>query len=93
MNWIVVALVAVLGLVYLVCALSIIVQIFKREGAFKGIFSLFCGAYAFFYGWSNASGWDMTRRAAGAPAVWKRVMLTWTLSAIGIAVLTRFLGP
>lgn len=92
MNWLMLGVLAVLGLVDVACFLVILIQLFKRESALKGIWGIICGAYTFFYGWKNASSWDLNRSYSGAKPVFKSVMLVWTICAVAIAVLSRTVG-
>lgn len=92
MSVLLLGVIAVLGLVDFACFVVILIQLFKRESVMKGIFGLICGAYTFFYGWKNATGWDLTRSYAGQKPIFKTVMGLWTVCALVLAVLSRVAG-
>jgi hypothetical protein len=41
------------GLVSFVCWILVLVKMFPKEGALKGILGIICGLYAFIWGWQH----------------------------------------
>ncbi|MEO0948596.1 MAG: hypothetical protein AAFY11_10730 [Cyanobacteria bacterium J06641_5] len=39
----------------LVCAILVLIKLFQAKGVLWGIFGVFCGIYAFIWGWINVS--------------------------------------
>jgi hypothetical protein len=55
------------GIGSLVCFVIVLIKLFQKEGALKGILGLICGIYTFIWGWMNAG-----------PQGIKNIMLVWT---------------
>ena len=45
------------GITALVCAIMVIIQIFKKEGVALGILGILCGIYTYIWGWMRARNW------------------------------------
>ena len=44
------------SLLAFVCGLAVLVKLFQKEGALKGILGLICMLYTFIWGWQNTEG-------------------------------------
>jgi hypothetical protein len=42
-----------------VCAVMVLVKLFQKEGALKGILGLICSLYAYIWGWMNIKNEDL----------------------------------
>jgi hypothetical protein len=67
---------AVICLVALVCAIKVLIALFKKEGVGLGILGLLCGPFLYIWGWMKSKELGL-----------KKTMIVWTLSIIGLAVL------
>jgi threonine/homoserine/homoserine lactone efflux protein len=76
----------VMGLVSLVCWVMILVRLFEREGAGRGILGIVCGIYTFFWGWQHASGLDLEAERKGESPRYRTIMTAWT-AAIAASLL------
>lgn len=70
---------AVAGIVSLVCWIMILIKIF-RESIGLGILGIICGLFAFIYGWVKVKEYDC-----------KNIMLAWTVAAI-VSIVANVLG-
>jgi hypothetical protein len=61
----------VCALVGLACWVIVLIKMFKTEQPIHGIIAIFCGIYAFIWGWMKASTHGL-----------KKIMLIWTASLI-----------
>lgn len=77
----------VVGLINLVCFVMVLIELFKREGAGKGILGLVCGIYTFFWGWQNASSLDMQAQSQGGSPKYRTIMMVWTACLVGNIIL------
>jgi hypothetical protein len=82
MSAIVMAVAGIAVLVNLACFIAILIKLFQREGTGSGIFGLICGLYTYYWGWKNATYFDMQAAEAGSkPAITVRgIMMLWTAS-------------
>lgn len=55
----------------LVCAIMVLIQLFKKEGVGLGILGIFCGIYAYIWGWIKSKELNL-----------KNVMLGWTAGMV-----------
>jgi len=60
-------LMVVCGLGSVACWVIVLIKMFKTEEPLHGIIAIFCGIYAFIWGWMKASTHDL-----------KKIMLIWT---------------
>ena len=60
------------GLVSLGCWIFVLIQMFPKEGALKGILAIICGLYAFIWGWMNRD----------ADSNMQNVMIAWTVAIV-----------
>jgi hypothetical protein len=69
--------------VSLVAFVMVLIKLFKKEGALKGILGLICSIYAFVWGWMNHAGLNITK-----------LMAIWSITiAVGILLQgATFLG-
>jgi hypothetical protein len=51
----------------LVCAILVLIQLFKKEGVGLGILGIFCGIYTYIWGWIKSKELGL-----------KNIMLAWT---------------
>jgi hypothetical protein len=72
----IVSIVGICGLVSLICWIYILVKTFQAGKIGLGILGIICGLFAYIYGWAKAA--EFHARA---------VMVIWTLSIIGSAVI------
>jgi hypothetical protein len=70
------ALTALTGIGLFICAIIVLIQLFKVKGAGHGILGILCGLYPFIWGWINATTLNL-----------KKVMLAWTILLIVFLVL------
>lgn len=82
MGFIIMAVAGIAVLVNLACFIAILVKLFQREGTGSGIFGLICGIYTFYWGWKNATYFDMQAAEAGTkpPISVRGIMMLWTAS-------------
>ena len=82
------------GLVCLACWIMILIKLFQREGTGKGIFGLICGLYTFYWGWKNATFFDMQAAETGTkPALTVRTtMMIWTGAWLAGVIFSRLGG-
>ena len=66
-----IALAGISGLACLVCFIMVLIQMFKNENIGLAILGIFCGLWAFIWGWMNASKHAL-----------KKIMLIWTIATI-----------
>jgi predicted acyltransferase len=65
-------LMSVAGLASMACWIMVLVKMFKtQESPLMGIIGIFCGLWAFIWGWMNASKYGLSK-----------VMLIWTASFV-----------
>ena len=73
---------AVGAILSLVCAIMVLIQLFKKEGVGLGILGIFCGIYTYIWGWIKCKELGL-----------KNVMLGWTagmvLAGVGWALFMR----
>jgi len=63
-------------IVSLVCAIMVLIPLFKNEGVLMGILGIICGLYTFIWGWIKAKQYHL-----------QKVMLIWTVALVaGIAL-------
>jgi hypothetical protein len=81
------------GLVSVVCWITILIKLFQREGTGKGIFGLICGAYTFYWGWKNATFFDMQAAETGVKQALpvRTVMMIWTGAWIASVIVSRMM--
>jgi hypothetical protein len=65
------------GLVNLGIFIMVLIKLFQKEGALKGVLGLICALYTFIWGWMHATEMNI-----------KTYMLIWT----GLIVLNMILG-
>ena len=65
------ALSIVSGIGNLVCLIIVLMKLFSQEGTLKGIFGLFCGLYAYAWGWINQKEHNLMD-----------VMFLWTIALL-----------
>lgn len=63
----------ILGVASLICWIIVLVNIFQDDGIFLGILGVFCGIYAFYYGWNQWSS-----------SIKPLVMFVWTVCIIAM---------
>lgn len=54
MDFILLGIAAIAGIVNLVCAIYVLIKLFQAKGVLHGILGFFCGIYTFIWGWMNA---------------------------------------
>jgi hypothetical protein len=54
-----------------ICAIMVLIQLFKAKGALHGILGLFCGIYTFIWGWMNAKALNLSK-----------IMIAWSASMV-----------
>ncbi len=64
------AVAGIAGIVSIVCWILVLIKIFK-DSIGLGILGIFCGIFAFIYGWIKSSEYDI-----------KNVMFIWTLAIV-----------
>jgi len=69
------------SLVTLVLAIMVLIKLFQKEGALKGILGIICMLYTFIWGWMKAKELNITN-----------IMLGWTACIIVLVVLQLVLG-
>jgi hypothetical protein len=65
------ALATLAGLGSLICAIIVIIKLFKEKGVLHGILGIICGLYTFIWGWIESGRLNI-----------KNVMLIWTACII-----------
>lgn len=63
------------GIGSLICWIMTLIQLFKKESVIMGILGIFCGIYAFIWGWIKVKETNQ-----------KTIMLVWTVCFILYAV-------
>ncbi len=69
------------ALVTLVLAIMVLIKLFQKEGALKGILGIICMLYTFGWGWMNAKGLNITN-----------IMWGWTACIIVLVILQLVMG-
>ena len=64
-----------------VCWVMVLIKMFPAEGPLKGILGVFCGLYAFIWGWMNAGRLGL-----------KNIMLAWTACFVLTIILGGMIG-
>jgi len=72
-------LMGVAGIVSLVCWIMVLIKIFK-ENIGLGILGIFCGIFAFIYGWVKVKQYNI-----------KNVMVAWTVALL-VMILAQMMG-
>lgn len=67
------------GIVSLVCWIMVLIRIFK-ENIGLGILGIFCGIFAFIYGWVKVKQYNI-----------KNVMVAWTVALL-VMILAQMMG-
>ncbi len=70
------------SLAALVLAILVLIKLFQKEGALKGILGIICMLYTFIWGWMNAKGLNITN-----------LMWGWTACIIVMVILQLVMGP
>jgi hypothetical protein len=69
-------LVTIIAIASFVCAIIVLIELFKQKGVGHGILGILCGLYPFIWGWMNATTLNL-----------KKVMLYWTISIVAMMLL------
>lgn len=80
MEFILLAVAGIAGLVSIVCWILILIKMFQTAGALQGILGIICSLWAFIWGWMNAD-------RLGA----KNIMLAWS-AAIVVGIIFQIAG-
>ena len=62
---------AVGGILSLVCAIMVLIPLFKKEGVGLGILGIFCGIYTYIWGWMKSKELGL-----------KNIMLGWSVGIV-----------
>jgi len=82
MDYLILCLLLVVGLVNLICWIIVLTKLFPAEGPLLGILGILCGIYAFIWGWMHAGQHGI-----------KKIMQIWTACAVvGIILRVVFMG-
>jgi Flp pilus assembly protein TadD len=73
---------ALVQLVTLVSFIVVLIKLFRKEGALKGILGLFCGLYTFIWGWMKHRELNLTK----VMAVWTAVTLLSIIVPVAFGV-------
>jgi hypothetical protein len=83
-------LVFVVGLVDLVLAIMVLVKLFQKEGALKGILGIICMLYTFIWGWMKAKELQITNIMWGWTAcIIIQIILSVIMQASAASQLTQ----
>ena len=69
------------ALVNLVLAIMVLIKLFQKEGALKGILGIICMLYTFVWGWMKAKELNITN-----------IMWGWTACIIVLVILQLLMG-
>lgn len=64
---------AIVSLIAFICAIKVLIALFKKEGVGLGILGLLCGIYLYIWGWMKSKELGL-----------KKTMVVWTLSIIAL---------
>jgi len=71
----------VVSLGSLICAIIVVIQLFKEKGPLHGILGIICGLYTFIWGWLNAARLNI-----------RNIMMIWTALVVVLIVLQVLAG-
>jgi hypothetical protein len=69
------------GLGCIICWIIVLIKIFTKDGALKGILGIICPLFAFILGWMNADSYGV-----------KNIMLLWTALVVISLILNFVFG-
>lgn len=69
----------------LICAIMVLIQLFKKEGAGLGILGIFCGIYTYIWGWMKSKELGLTKIMMGWTAAMVLTIIGQALFGMGIA--------
>jgi len=72
------------GLGSLVCAILILIQLFKKEGVGLGILGIFCGIYTYIWGWIKSKELGLKNIMLGWTACIVMAMIGYGISIAGV---------
>ena len=73
------------GVGSLICAIMVLVQLFKKEGTGMGILGIFCTIYTYIWGWIKSKELGLTKLMLGWTAGIILLIIGQALLGVGIA--------
>lgn len=71
MEFILIALAVIFGLVNLACFIMVLIKLFQEKGVLHGILGIICSLYTFIWGWMNAGRLNITN-----------IMIAWSVAIV-----------